>query len=138
MDGNTEKEEIFVAAARLELQVLTPENAQHIVSRVSSVFELGIPGCWWWQSLCKVDQRVPYGGQDGLAILEDMLQFHGNGYIVFTGDESPPWTVIQGSFAKLMTLVRELPFIEFFLVDSEIKWVVFDTHHNELIVSQRK
>lgn len=83
---------------------------------------------WWWR--LKSDNltellRSLIGTDDGQA------------YLLVTDDEPPPWPIYQGPWSALIGVVLEQHFFEYALVASDLSWIVFDTHHDELIVAGR-
>lgn len=89
---------------------------------------------WWWENLRELPKRIQYQ-DDGLALLDGILE-HDTGLLnlVITDDEEAPWPMIVGTWNDLRSYLGSLHFFEFFLFDASQSWMVFDTHHNELLV----
>lgn len=55
-----------------------------------------------------------------------------------TDDSQPPWICIRGEKDLLIELLREHRFFEYFVVDMEAKWIIFDTHHDVIMKLDRE
>jgi hypothetical protein len=55
-------------------------------------------------------------------------------FLVITDDELPPWVVVSGAWNGVRHLLSEARFFEFFVVNTSLRWIVFDTHDNRLVV----
>ena len=67
-------------------------------------------------------------------MISEIIENSGNVYLIVTDDEYGPWPVFQGCRVDIMRLIYEQRFFEYILSDEELKWAVFDTHHNRLFV----
>lgn len=89
---------------------------------------------WWWANL-KVDhETIPYGDRDGLEEVAQIVAPQANALLVVTDDQPRPWPVFFGPSFTLLAVLREVRFCEYFLADPDFKWLIFDTHHNALVV----
>ena len=68
-------------------------------------------------------------------MLRDLIGNAESVFLVPTDDESPPWPVFTGSIFYVIELLKEIRFFEYFLTDKNGTWVIFDTHHNTLVVT---
>ena len=63
--------------------------------------------------------------------------FPGNIYLVVTNEQHYPWLVIAMPAGDVQGLLLELPYFEYFVFDDAMERVVFDTHHNSLILCEK-
>ena len=58
--------------------------------------------------------------------------------VLVVTDESPPGIgAVRGTMSQLLDLVRGAPWFEFAVVPEDLSWIVFDTHHNTLVLVNR-
>lgn len=89
---------------------------------------------WWWANLTVDHETISYGERDGLEEVARIVPHQATALLVVTDDEPRPWPVFLGKTSDLLAALREVRFCEYFLVDQDFKWIVFDTHHNTLVV----
>jgi hypothetical protein len=122
------------ASNHQEVKVLDPDEAERLRNLVADHFCFPKDGIWWWQSAPGSSMMIPYEGTDGLERLLGILRDIGApAYLFITDDEPAPWPCVSGHPHALVDMVREQRFFEYFVVDPEMKWIIFDTHHNSLV-----
>jgi hypothetical protein len=58
----------------------------------------------------------------------------GTDLVLLVTDESAiPSGAVRGSAEQLVQLLRDCPGFEFAMIPSDLRWIVFDTHHNTLV-----
>lgn len=135
MDSELIEHLTSAANARSGLRVLTPADAERVRIAVASRFGFDPEKVWWWTSEGSRGQARRYEGSDGLGELRRALaEMEAPLYLVATDDSGPPWLCIEGTAEALIELVGETRFFEYFVVDRELTQVVFDTHHNTLVL----
>jgi len=100
----------------------------------------GIDGdrVYWWAGLSRPPRRGPYeGGSAGLALLNEVLATLPLEEVVLVAtDEAPqPWPMWVLRRDELIALLEALPFFEYFVAAPDGRTLVFDTHHNELLIA---
>lgn len=90
---------------------------------------------WWWTALAVPHQTISYGDGDGLDELARIVPLEARVLLVITDDEARPWPVFSGVASALLAVLRGVRFCEYFFVDPALSWLVFDTHHNQLVVT---
>jgi hypothetical protein len=92
---------------------------------------------WWWKSLAVPCRHIRYE-DDGLSVLRDLLKDRtidtDKVFLVVTDDSPPPWSIYVGVTDDLLRGLRHCRFFEFFLAAQDVGWIIFDTHHSELVV----
>jgi hypothetical protein len=117
-----------------DVRLLASDEAEMIQNRVAERFGLPAQSCWWWERLPAPSMSIAYGQGDGLdAVLAAVPAGTSEAYLLLSGDEPPPWPCVHGPVGGLVRLLRELPFMEFLVVDDSMDWILFDTHHNALV-----
>jgi hypothetical protein len=109
------------------------EDAEAYLRRLVETFIADPSSLHWWESLKHSATRVPYENNDGLATLRSLLADQADVRLVVTDEEEPPWPVYAGSGTQLIEMLRECRFCEYMVASRDMRWVVFDTHMNELV-----
>ncbi len=124
-----------LASADPETAPLSDSEGQAFIDRLAERFVDDRQRKWWWEGLPGVVTRIPYGEEDGVALLDERFGNQRDVRLVVTDEESTPRGVVSGSASALLRLVSQAPFFEFAFADPELRWVAFDTHHNEVIIA---
>lgn len=117
------------------LSMLGRSESSDVLDRVARRFVSDPSQRWWWTSL-KVSTHVySYEEPQFIGTLSQVLRDlkAERVFLIATDDEFSPWPVVVGGVAEILVLLEALPFFEFFVTSEFIDWVLFDTHHNELI-----
>lgn len=116
------------------LRALTTDESERLRLLVCSRFAIDGETCWPWESVSGRALTLVYPDGAGLDLLKwtlpptaDLL------YLFVTDDELPPWGCVVGKLTELIEMLNEQHLFEFFIVDSGLTWIVFDTHHNTLV-----
>ncbi len=90
---------------------------------------------WWWEELSQQSITINYDDSDGLSLIKKIVNDDNASVKLFiTDDETEPWPVFQGKFKEIFDAISEQRFFEYFITASDFSWLIFDTHHNSLIV----
>lgn len=87
----------------------------------------------WWTSPSRDRQIIPYSSTPR-QLFNELLCTEGYARLFITDDEPPPWPSVHGPLADILDLIDDCPFFEYFIVNAEGTRVLFDTHHNELVL----
>jgi hypothetical protein len=117
------------------LRKLSDSEAVAAIDEVARRFVDKEESVWWWQSLKCDSVTLPYRDSDGLVLLGELVPAESTIRLVVTDDQPRPWPVFEGEAPKFWDLFRELRFFEYFIASEDSQWVVFDTHHNALVVT---
>ena len=131
--------ELFDQIAALTGKAALSEEAG--AAQLSNVAALhGIDGdrVYWWGGLISPPRRMPYqNGSAGLALLNEVLAaLQMEEVVLVATDEAPrPWPMWVLRRDELIALLEALPFFEYFVAAPDGRTLVFDTHHNELLIA---
>lgn len=89
---------------------------------------------WWWCELPEAEV-LHYGDDEPARLILSRLPPQTPARLVITDDESPPWPVIAGPLRNLLDLIGEHRFFEYMLAADDASWLIFDTHHNDLVMT---
>ena len=130
--------EIAEAAALASIRELGEPDAARVTASLGRTFVgSGADGRWWWERSIGRTVVLPYGDRDGLSFLDALLEGEASVVMIPTDDEPPPWPAFAGSPGGMVGLLRELPPFEYTMTNDARNWIVFDTHHDTLIVGGR-
>lgn len=114
-----------------EMDLLASAESEAVRRSIAGRFGFSTEQLWWWHDLPSRAVSVEYGSADGLDIVSEMIPDALAPLCMFVTDDSrPPWICICGRKEMLIKLLREHRFFEYFVVDMEVNWILFDTHHN--------
>jgi len=77
-----------------------------------------------------------YDGADAFSVLRSNIGDLELVRLVVTDDEPQPWPVFEGPLEEILVVLQETRYFEYFLVpgvNDGGRWIVFDTHHNQLV-----
>ena len=91
---------------------------------------------WWWES--PAANRFVFSYDENLSFYSELMGLskgeNRQVYIFVTGDKVPPWECFIGDFNKISAEIEESSLTEFIILDSDFKWAMADTHHNQLML----
>lgn len=118
------------------IQELDEVRAGNVIDTVANKFIMNRSKVWWWQGLQTKPVVVEYGDNLSWPLVKQIV---GNNkqiiYLFVTDDDPEPWPVLSGPLDEIGNLIANLWRTEYFLVDENFTWLLFDTHHNTLVVS---
>ncbi|MBL8722114.1 MAG: hypothetical protein JNL79_39390 [Myxococcales bacterium] len=115
--------------------VLDPDESERLRLLTAEQFDIRNESVWWWECLPDSAIHVPYDDQDGLDIALKIIPETSSRLILFVTDDScPPWTCVSGTASGLVDMLREQRFFEYLIVNSTMDWILFDTHHNSIVI----
>jgi hypothetical protein len=130
-------DQVAPAAARADLALLDDQELADLVEAIAERYLAGRQSLWWWNNLKVPSKTVVYGKEDGLALLRDLLPERTDLVLVVTDEAVAPSGAARGNAAHLVQLLRDCWGFEFALVPGDLAWIVFDTHHNALVIAGR-
>ena len=90
---------------------------------------------WPWSEMRATYRTISYAERDVFGLLETWFKADESA-LLYVSDEKPaPWPVFEGKAHDLLGLVKEQPFFEYILTPVSQDGMVFDTHHNTLVVA---
>jgi len=118
-------------------RILSSEEAQSFVTAVAGRYGIDLDSYFPWDKMEGI--VYPYDDPSGWGLLlSSMLNvFPGDIYLVVTDEQHYPWPVIVMPAADVQDMLLELPYFEYFVFDAAMEEVVFDTHHDSLILCER-
>lgn len=121
-----------------DVQMVDESLAASLLDRVAKLHIADPNARYWWEGL-RDSQSFPYGSDAqawSVKLAELLGDMEGDDvYLAIADDEDQPWPVIKTRKRELIELISELPFFEYFVFSDGCAKVVFDTHHNILIVT---
>jgi hypothetical protein len=117
-----------------EVEELSPAAAGQVIDDVAGRYVFDRQQTWWWTSLKGKHKCIRYGQDDGLAYLGRIVPSKSIAFLVVTDDEAPPWPVFRGTVEDLLSILQDLRFCEYSMVERDGNWIAFDTHDNSLIL----
>ncbi len=125
-----------ITGATPALRTLEASKAEELRIRVGQLYVRDTDSLWWWANLKIPIRRVSYDQDDGVSHLIEIVGDAKELLLFITDDESPPWPVVSGDVASIGTLLREVRHFEYFITPTDLSWIAFDTHQNEIVTSR--
>jgi hypothetical protein len=123
------------AAADASLVVLDHAEAHDLAERVRQKFLSDTRATWWWQSLRANSEWLHYDNAfGGLELLRARIERAPTVNLLVTDDDPEPHGVVAGTGVAILQLLAETPLFEFAITDPEVRWLILDTHHNDLVL----
>ncbi|MEL6194028.1 MAG: DUF6756 family protein [Bacteroidota bacterium] len=130
-------EEINSVIVRNELDFTLLERieAGDIYDKLNQSFPINYNQRWLWENE-NISLRFSYeeGNDWSSALGEALNDFDDKILFIPTDDEFFPWKIFEGEKRQLMELLEDLYYFEYFVTDRSFQKIVFDNHHNEIIV----
>ena len=91
---------------------------------------------WWWEELNQKSITIEYGSSDGLLLIKKIINNDNLLINLFvTDDGEEPWPVFQGKLGIIIDMLYQQSFFEYFISADDFSWLIFDNHHNSLVIS---
>jgi hypothetical protein len=119
---------------------LSDAEANVLLDIIADEFVENPQALWWWTSLRQPSQTIEYQGLDVFHEIRKLVSDDEVAHLVVTDDEPRPWLVFKGQVDDLLHVVGEQRYFEYFLifaVSDKPNKVIFDTHHNSLVVAEK-
>lgn len=122
--------------------LLPQVQGELLLAMVAKTHVIDEAATYWWDSLPNAE-RIDYGQSSSTwrtELIRAIEVFSEEGaYLVITDDESSLWPIIRIPDAEsVVSTIGDLPFFEFFFISDDATRLVFDTHHNSLVISNAK
>jgi hypothetical protein len=117
---------------------LDAETTASALTRAEAKFITNPNVIWWWESLRYPSRVIEYGEADAFSKILGLIGKDEIVRLVVTDDEPGPWPVFEGPLHEIICIIRGQRFFEYFLISakSEISnWMIFDNHHNQLVIT---
>lgn len=133
---------LAIIESKLSLLEINGTEKEHIIERVQDVFVIDNPRALWLNFKYK-PVSLKYAGDYPYILLRDILNYTEDYYLLID-DSNINFHIFRGNPAAIITLIEECVGLdEYYLVDLEIKKLICETDHGELLyidvnVNERK
>ena len=117
---------------------LSDSELSDIQVSIKNKFKVDVNRVWCWDSIGVQSKTVEYGEKDGLIEIKNFFGGDINVKIVVTDEETPPWFGFKGKLFDILDVLRNVRYTEFFLINDNCSWIIFDTHHNSLVFAEEE
>lgn len=118
------------------IRELSREDAKSLVNDIASRYLADRTLVWWWEGLLEKPAVVNYGEALGWDYIIKLVRSQEEKvFLVVTDDNPEPWVVLEGSLSAMVKLLENMWRFEYIVVDARMSWIIFDTHHNSLVVA---
>jgi hypothetical protein len=127
----------FIRAKKIDCSFIEETDAKNIVENLCKKFCFDLSKRYLWADV-RIKEKITYNNdiEDWEVLLSTLLQnFDERVYLVVTDDEFYPWAVFDCKRDIVIDILKEQQYFEFFIFDKPMKYVLFDTHENELLLA---
>jgi hypothetical protein len=127
----------FVKANGFDCKYIQEPVAKTLIEKLADRFSFNLNYRWLWDNgHSAISQRYDNNYSEWEAQLSLLLQnFETRIYFAVTGDEFHSWPIFDCPQDLLIEILKEQTPFEYIVFDESMKYVLFDTHHNELILT---
>lgn len=130
-----DKIELIINRKNLEFRKITTYEAKSKLNTLKQAFKFDFSYLYLWEHEIHNKKTYHYSNDNWSELMNlEMDKFSEQVYLVVTDDEFYPWIVFRGKKSDLKILLEEQRFFEFFIFDDYYNKILFDTHHNSLIL----
>jgi hypothetical protein len=125
------------SSKRPSLRRLSDAELELVCSRVSQRFVNDADSPWWWTSLRGTVTTISYSGPMAADAITKLVRSDETPVVLVLTNEHPrPAGAVEGPLRDVLAAVSDSIGFEYLLTTPDAAWVLFDTHHNELIYAQ--
>ncbi len=125
------------ASSMATMHELADIDAEGSANKIATLYVQDASKIWWWESLSVESRIIEYGETDGLKRIEEVVDGDAWVFLFVSDDEPRPWLAFEGQLTQVLEVISEQRFFEYMLADKTLEWVIFDTHHNSLVIAGR-
>ena len=112
---------------------LSESEADSAIRSVARQFVEDSRRLWWWESIRPDVESVSYqAGNDGYKLIAQVCPDE-LCWFVATDDQADGWSVYEARPSNVVSILGECNAFEYFIASREVKWVVFENHHDVLV-----
>jgi hypothetical protein len=123
----------IIKSKNMNFHLLGEKEALILFDKLKEKYEFDYSILYLWEKNYFEKTTVEYENKWEEYLERDLIIFTDTIYIVVSDDNYYPWNMLQGRKTELLSLLKELRFFEYFIFDSRMKMVLFDTHHNTFV-----
>ena len=110
-------------------------DIKKILQDISCRYKIDTKNIWWWENPKVTFSTISYGSSYALELIKGIVGSDSEVVtLVVTDDEPSPWPAWRGELRCIIDVIYELRYFEYFLVGENQNWLIFDNHHNQLIL----
>jgi len=132
--------ESYIKLKKIPCSRLADNDAKMLIEKLVNHHSLDLSRLYLWEDIIP---KASFFYGDNSSLWEDrfysFLQDYDNEiYLSVTDDEFYPWEIFKCEKKTIIGLLNEQQYFEFFIFDISLKQILFDTHHNELILLEKQ
>ncbi|SDC02105.1 hypothetical protein [Niabella drilacis] len=110
-------------------------DAERLIQQIATIFDLKLNRLFVWETSKAQGVLMAYDGSTDIwegQLLAFISDFQSEVFLVLTNEAYYPWPVLKCKKEEVVTIISEQFFFEYFIFDSTMNKIVFDTHQNML------
>lgn len=119
----------------IDCRLIPEDEGLRLIRQLAEKFAFDLDKRWLWDD-ARAKEALSYGesGQWEDLLKLQLASFKDRVFLCVTNDDLYPWPIFDCRKDQLVRLFAELPYFEYLLFDAAMERVLFDTHHNELVI----
>jgi len=112
------------------------EESDRLVERLFAIFDLDINQLFVWENFKGHIVYNEYQDKNEIwnsCVGKLIFDFRNDIFVAVTNEEYYPWPILSCKKTDIISIISEQSYFEYFIFDSEMNKIVFDTHHNILM-----
>lgn len=121
---------------KISASFIEPEEANRMIKGLFRIFNLDVNQLFVWEDFKGHIVFNKYGDKSKIwnASLDKFIfDFQNDIFVAVTNEEYYPWPILSCKKADIVSILNEQSYFEYFIFDSKMDKIIFDTHHNTLM-----
>lgn len=126
----------FIKTKKLDCYSVQESSAKNMLENLANVFSFDLSNKYLWEN-AYIKEEIAYADSSEWEVFLSALlrNFNERVYLVVTDDNFYPWPVFDCKAESIVDILKEQQYFEFFIFDKSMKYILFDTHANELLLA---
>ncbi|MBN9392987.1 MAG: hypothetical protein J0I20_33455 [Chloroflexi bacterium] len=140
MDFSTRNKHVIAQALqnlglnKADLREVPPLEAKAILKTIKDHFCTRQNARWWWEYFRTNLPQYSHGLREAYLLLEHIIPVKTeNVWFVVEEDNSNGFRLFSGTVSNIQKVIGESSYFEYYLVAFDFRWLICETHHNNLI-----
>lgn len=139
MAGETVRDEVEAARRTLgltddQLRLLPDDEGRQVFDAALAQFVRSGNRRWWWEDFRLPETSVRFADGSDYQLLSCIVPSPTERvWFIVEDDKKPFYPVYESDAATIEKVIGECYFFEYYVVAKDFRWLVCETHHNDMI-----
>ena len=129
----------FIKTKKIDCYSVRESSSKTMLEDLASIFSFDLSNKYLWED-AYIKEKIAYTDSSEWEVSLSALlkKFSERIYLVVTDDNFYPWTIFDCEVESIIYILKEQQYFEFFVFDESMKYILFDTHANELLLASSR